>query len=99
MAMLDGILTAAGPGGVYQNGGLSWWGWYDQFDERINWGLVSYRDNAYDGKEAVARPTTDPYGNTTIPEDRDFGDVLTSVKSANAQAFVTYHEQLTRVKR
>jgi hypothetical protein len=99
MAMLDGILAAAGPGGIYQNVGLSWWGWYDQFDERNNWGLVSYRDNVYDGKEAVARSITDPYGNATIPEDRDFGDFVTSVKSANTQVFATYQEQLTRSKR
>lgn len=98
-AMLDGILTTASPGGLYQNVGLSWWGWYDQFNERMNWGLVSYKDNAYDGKEAVAHSITDPYGNTTIAEDRDFGDFLTSVKSANAQAFSTYQSQLVRGKR
>jgi hypothetical protein len=83
-------------GGRFPWVGLSWWGFYDQPAEGTNWGLVSYKDNAYDGREDVAHSIVDPYGNATIPEDKDFGDFLTSVKAANAQTFSTYQSQLGR---
>lgn len=93
-AVLEALLWAEA-GGRLANVGLSWWGMYDQFDERTNWGLCSYKDNAYDGVEATTRSMVDPYGNRTIPEDRDFGDFITSVRAANVNVFRIYQAQLS----
>ncbi|MFB3813622.1 MAG: hypothetical protein ACE14L_05875 [Terriglobales bacterium] len=34
--------------------GSAMWSYLDMWNEKLNWGLVSWLDNAYDGKEAVA---------------------------------------------
>jgi hypothetical protein len=52
--------------------------------EATNWGLMSNRDNSYDGKCAVRAPSTDQWGYPCGGEDRDYGDFLSSVKQANA---------------
>jgi hypothetical protein len=60
--------------------GIDWWEWVDKVvgGENMNFGLVTIRDNAYDGKEAVA----------TNGERQDHGDFMTAVAAAN-QAVVT----------
>jgi hypothetical protein len=44
---------------------------------------VSFLDNAYDGKEAVRAPGTDPWGYTTGGEEKDYGDFISSVRAAH----------------
>jgi hypothetical protein len=51
--------------------------------EKLNWGLITDRDNAYDGKEAVRRAGTDSAGFRTGGEERDYGDFLSTVRNTN----------------
>lgn len=63
--------------------GYLWWRLTDDWAERLNWGLVTARDNAYDGCEARISPGVDAFGFPTGGEVRDYGDVLDAVKKAN----------------
>lgn len=63
--------------------GYLWWRLTDDWAERLNWGLVTARDNAYDGCEAHTSPGIDPFGFPTGGEVRDYGDVLDAVKKVN----------------
>ncbi len=73
--------------------GLLWWEFHDNWGEKVNWGLVSLMDNAYDGKEATnsgGRPGAigsarckDPRGFPCGAEERDYGDFIGSVREAN----------------
>src|SRR5205807_2072884 len=42
--------------------GFKWWSLVDSWGEKSNWGLVSLRDNAYDGREARVSSGTDAWG-------------------------------------
>jgi len=75
--------------------GVVWWQYLDNWGEKADWGLVSLSDNAYDGNEAVKG--TGGVGQRTVTcspplqqylcggEERNYGDVITSVKSAHQQ--------------
>jgi hypothetical protein len=63
--------------------GYLWWRLTDDWAERLNWGLVTARDNAYDGCEARTSAGVDPFGFPTGGEVRDYGDVLDAVKQVN----------------
>jgi hypothetical protein len=68
--------------------GILWWQYLDNPGEKNNWGLVSLLDNAYDGHEAVhdsvsCSPPLQRY--RCGGEERDYGDVITSVRIANQQ--------------
>jgi hypothetical protein len=71
--------------------GYNFWGMYDQPGERTGWGLFSYNDNPYDGRD-YRNPQPDPYapGRTTLSEDRVYGDAITPIK----QAHVAQHTAL-----
>lgn len=87
------LVSATSPAGVRPVAGLKWWAWLDSWAEKTNWGLVSFLDNAYDGKEAVVARGTDPWGYPTGGEERDYGDFLSPVINANMQA---YNQVLSR---
>jgi hypothetical protein len=74
--------------------GFKFWSLIDHSGEKINWGLVSLRDNAYDGKEAVIAIGVDPWGFKTGGEARNYGDFISSVKAANVKALQTICQQL-----
>ena len=63
--------------------GYLWWRLTDDWAERLNWGLVTARDNAYDGCEARTSAGIDPFGFRTGGEVRDYGNVLDAVKKTN----------------
>jgi FG-GAP-like repeat/FG-GAP repeat len=65
--------------------GLKWWALADSWAERANWGLVSLRDNAYDGREARVAHGADPWGYATGSEEHDYGDMLSWVMDAHAR--------------
>jgi hypothetical protein len=65
--------------------GVKFWSWGDNFDEKVNFGLVSFSDNAYDGREAVVNLGTDPWGWPTGGEERNYGDFLSAVVDINTQ--------------
>jgi len=66
--------------------GESWWQYTDNRSEKRNWGLVTLLDNAYDGHEDVmATVLCSPplQAHTCGGETSNYGDVITSVRSAN----------------
>jgi hypothetical protein len=69
--------------GTYPIVGMDWWEYMDKLGETSNWGLVTPKDNAYDGKEDVATSGVDPSGYATGHETGNFGDFLTGVEAAN----------------
>jgi hypothetical protein len=64
--------------------GTKFWAWTDDWGENANWGLVSFLDNAYDGKEAIRAPGKDQWGFPVGVEERDYGDFLTAARQVNA---------------
>jgi hypothetical protein len=64
--------------------GIDFWSLTDSSKaEATNWGLISDRDNAYDGKAAVVAPGTDQWGFPTGGEDRNYGNFLDEVTQTN----------------
>jgi hypothetical protein len=75
--------------------GILWWQYLDNWGEKLNWGLVSLMDNAYDGHESVAG--SGGIGVLTVPcsppielyqcggEQKSYGNVISSVTQANLQ--------------
>jgi hypothetical protein len=67
--------------------GLSWFAFTDNKAQETNWGLVTLLDNAYDGNEAVPATVKCSAPLQMYPcggEAKSYGDVMTSVKAANA---------------
>jgi hypothetical protein len=66
--------------------GLTWFDYVDSWGEKINWGLVTHLDNAYDGHEAVraAVACSEPISRYRCGGERaDYGDLISSVAKAN----------------
>jgi hypothetical protein len=86
---LMNFLNARGANGDHYVVGIDWWELVDttRADETANMGLITRKDNAYDGKEAVTGAGTDPWGHETGGEDRNYGDFLSSVAKANRQVY------------
>lgn len=72
--------------------GIGFWELIDNRSEKTNWGLISRKDNAYDGKEAIRAAGKDPWGFTTGGEDQDYGDFISSVRQTN----FAIQQELTR---
>jgi len=89
---LDFLLTYRAPDRTYPIVGIDWWEYMDNWGEKSNFGLVSMRDNAYDGKQAIRAKGTDAWGMQTGGEDRDYGDFITSLQQTNLNLL----EQLRR---
>ena len=85
--------------GSYPMVGMDWWEYMDKVDEGTNWGLVTPRDNAYDGREAVIRPGTDRWGYPTGGEERNYGDFLSSATSANVEVIRKLHDEAKKEKK
>src|SRR6266581_1622449 len=81
--------TKTSTAGVFSIAGFKLWAWSDSWGEKTNWGLVSFRDNAYNGKEAVIAPGSDPWGYSTGGEEHNYGDFIGSVVTANQRIFST----------
>ncbi len=74
-------------GGVNPFLGNLWWQYSDNQGESTNWGLVTLKDNVYDGHETVTgtvacSPPLQAY--SCGGEVRNYGDVISSVKVANS---------------
>ena len=74
--------------------GSKFWAFADSWPEKMNWGLVSLRDNAYDGQEAVRRAGHDSWGFRTGGEARDFGDSITPIAGANRAVYQRLRAEL-----
>jgi hypothetical protein len=67
--------------------GSGWWSWTDSPGEKMNWGLVTILDNAYDGIEARKEAGTDKWGYSTGGESKDYGNLLTAMLQAHSWVF------------
>jgi hypothetical protein len=72
-----------GSGGVQRFVGMQFWQMYDNQAECANWGLITPRDNPYDGVSARVQAGVDQWGYPTGGEQRDFGDFISFVKRGN----------------
>ncbi len=80
------LAQARTPSGTQPVAGLKFWAYTDSWSEKRNWGLVTLRDNPYDGTQAVPAPGTDRWGFSTGGEERNYGDFLSGVTQANLRA-------------
>lgn len=88
--MVDGMLNAKDSNtGTYHVVGFQWRDMYDSRSEQSNWGLITPRDNPYDGSSAVIAAGKDPWGYPTGGEQADYGNFLTPVIAANASVYGT----------
>jgi len=70
--------------GTYHVVGFYWWGAYDMDGEKLNWGLITPRDNPYDGKSStVTGNGLDQWGYSTGGEVANYSDALSAVVDAN----------------
>ena len=64
--------------------GVDFWSLTDSGrGEATNWGLISDRDNAYDGKQAVTAPGKDSWGFPTGGEDKNYGNFIDQATQTN----------------
>jgi hypothetical protein len=78
--------------------GASWWAWADNWPERHDYGLVSSRDDAYDGVQAVTGAGVDPICHALVPtapcqtggELRSYGDSIDLIIQANNTWLATH---------
>lgn len=82
---LHQLIALQASDGTYPVIGIDWWAWCDKVvgGEANNFGLVTIRDNAYDGKEAVKARGADPWGYPAGGEEGDYGDFLSRVTEVN----------------
>jgi hypothetical protein len=79
------LVAFQGDDGSYPCVGIDWWAYCDKVTggEANNFGLVTTRDNPYDGRAARRARGKDAWGNPTGGEGGDYGDFLGAVKAAN----------------
>lgn len=80
------VRTATSSSGSRPYLGLLWWQYADNWDERVNWGLVSGLDNAYDGREDVREAVncSAPLRNLSCGgETANYGDLISTIQAAN----------------
>ncbi len=76
--------NASGSNGVHYVVGVDWWAMTDSgTGEKSNFGLISNKDNAYDGRCAVMAPSTDQWGYACGGETANYGDFLDTVTQTN----------------
>jgi hypothetical protein len=69
--------------------GSQWWAWVDSRPEKLNWGLVTSRDDPYDGVSATPTQGYDAWGYPTGCltgfgcEQASYGDFITYVRKGN----------------
>lgn len=75
--------------GTFHVSGYRFWQFYDSRGEGDNWGLVSLRDNVYNGTEACnVAGSVDAWGfpispETQLPVGACYGDFISTVRSVN----------------
>ncbi len=94
--LLNGFDTAAADG-TKPVVGIVWWAWVDDPKEKRNWGLVTARDNLYDGKQAT-KLGADGKSGTWDDEEDDFGDCVSKIREANREAFGRLTRELSGAK-
>ncbi|MGH9542989.1 MAG: Ig domain-containing protein [Terriglobales bacterium] len=87
--MVSLLLHTHTSAGSYPIVGFKWWQYVDNPDENLNWGLVTRRDNEYDGHAASTAGGHDAWGYATGGEAHNYGDFLSGVEKANWQIWAT----------
>jgi hypothetical protein len=66
--------------------GVDYWQFSDNSSESANFGLVTLKDNFYDGIQSCGKSIVDSSSFTTTPESTSgcYGDFITPVKAGNA---------------
>jgi len=82
---VDRLFNAVTSAGIHPVAGSKLWSWTDNWPEKANFGVVSFSDNAYDGKEAIRAQGNDSSGFPTGGEENDYGDFLTAVSAAHGE--------------
>jgi hypothetical protein len=87
---MTGYLNSAGTtSGTHHTVGFQWWDYYDMRGEYLNWGLVTPRDDPYDGVSATTTAGADSWGYPTGCivglgcEQGSYGNFLGSVLAGN----------------
>jgi hypothetical protein len=93
---LQEILNLRGNDGTYPVFGFHWWALSDDWGAHLNLGLITLRDNAYDGKEDTIGIGVDPSGFRKFGEDQNYGAFLTTARNANFGAMDWLVKELTR---
>ncbi|HWB96039.1 MAG TPA: hypothetical protein VG672_05040, partial [Bryobacteraceae bacterium] len=84
--------------GTHHLVGLQWWDLYDMRGEDTNWGMLTPRDDPYDGASATETTGADSWGYPTGClsgygcEQGNYGDFITPVTQANITALRTVAE-------
>jgi hypothetical protein len=89
-SMVSGLLNSTDSStGTYHFVGYKWWELYDNRGEQANWGLLTRRDNPYDGVGAVVATGVDAWGFATGGEQANYGNFLGGVTAANLSVYGT----------
>ena len=87
-SMVSGLLNSTDSStGTHHFVGYKWWELYDNRGEQANWGLLTRRDNPYDGVGAVVAPGVDAWGYATGGEQANYGNFLGGVTAANLSIY------------
>jgi hypothetical protein len=77
------------PTGTCHQVGLNWWNFYDKLADKTNYGLVTPRDDPYDGVSSTPNRSNDASGYPTGCvtgygcEVKSYGDFLSYVRAGN----------------
>ena len=89
-SMIPGIFNSCDtPTTTCHQVGFNYWAYYDSRGEKQNWGLVTPRDDPYDGVSATPTPGYDSWGYPTGCvsgygcEQASYGDFITYVRKGN----------------
>jgi agarase len=93
---LDFLYAFQASDGMHPVVGIELWDYIDKWAEQANSGLVTARDNAYDGKEDVVAAGADAWGYPTGGEERNYGDFITGVREANTAVLDRLKQELSR---
>jgi hypothetical protein len=93
---LDFLYGFQAADGTHPIVGMEFFAYMDSWGEKANFGLVSLRHNAYDGKEAVTAGGTDAWGYSTGSEERNYGDFITRARQANSAVLERMQQELSR---
>jgi hypothetical protein len=81
----DFLFNAVSDSGIHPVAGLKFWSWTDNWGEKVNFGLVTFSENAYDGWEGVRDRRTDLWRFPVGGEEKDYGDFLSAVTAAHTR--------------
>lgn len=95
---LSYLFDATSSAGIKPIAGIKLWELVDNWGEKINWGLLTFYDNAYDGTEARVAIGADAWDIRTGGEERDYNDFLSLVRQANLSILQRLGEEMERRK-